>query len=1140
MFTHLHLHTEFSLLDGLSKIKKLSEYAAETGMKSMAITDHGVMYGAHKFYEACKENEIKPIIGCEVYVAPRKRSLKVPKLDESPNHLVLIAENKTGYKNLLKLVSIAHTEGFYYKPRIDKELLEQYHEGIIALSACLAGPIAQPIMNGKKDKALEEAQWYSNLFGKDHFYIEIQRNGIAEQEPVNKGLIDLARELKLPLIATCDSHYMKKENGLAQEVLMCINTGKLLEDTDRMSLEAGEFYVKTPEEMEKLFSDIPEVIKNSEDIAERCNVEIEPEGWVFPNPYIPESYKGDYDKYFYDLIFQRGKKVLGREFTEEEKTRAEYEFNIFKDKGFSSYMILVMGFTDWIRENNVPHTTRGSAAGSMCGYCVGIVTAHPLKFNLPFERFLNPLRPKAPDIDLDVASSRREELIEYAIKAYGKENVAHIATFGRMQARGSIRDAGRVLGLPLSYVDRIAKMIPASGQGLAKVDINRAISEVPELEQLIKEDADAARLIDIAKSIEGVAKSQGVHACGILITPNPIVDYVPVIWDKTLGSEGRMITQYEMDSLENLGLMKMDFLGLTNLDTLSETVKLIKREHDVDIDLHNLDLEDKDTFKLVRSLDTLGVFQFETGPMKQTTKTLQPETIFDMSAALALVRPGPNQNQQSYADRKSGKEKIVYLDNRMAEYLELTFGVLVYQEDIIRTVIHLGGMDWGEADRVRKATGKKKPDVLFEMKDEIIERFVKNKVSEENANKIFEQFIPFTNYAFNQAHAAAYSLVCYQSAYLKAHYPVEFMAGLLKSEIENFDKVSEVIAECNRKGIKILPPDINKSNMDFSIENKKNIRFGLAGIKSLGNAAVELIIKEREEKGEFKNLDELFSRIPLSVINQKQFVLLTQAGAFDNFGERNAVLSIIPNLYEKYKKDQLAAKEGQFDIFSIGIAQDEVKEVEQTPLPQVPAAKDSEKIEWEKTLLGFFLTAHPIEKIQPYLKATGTGTIAQAKEKGVNQNVQVCGLITRIKRITTKKNQSMAFLEIEDQTGSLEVIVFPKSYTEISDKLVENAPVMFTGKINIRDNEKSLILDNAEIVDIDKATKTSEGIHLRIPANADPKLLHQLKVTLLNNNGDTTVTLHIAKDGDIQIMQLKKGIEMNENVKEVITPFRID
>ncbi len=1139
MFTHLHVHSEFSLLDGLPQIKSLVKAAGNKGFKSLALTDHGVMYGAHKFYQECKSHNIKPIIGCEMYVAPRGRKQKVAKVDEKPYHITLLAENDEGYHNLIKLVSLGFTEGYYYRPRVDRQLLRKYSKGLIALSGCMAGEISSKIWANKLKEASKSAKDHEKIFGKGNYYLEIMRTEIPNQEKINKKIVELSKDLKIPLVATCDSHYTNQEDSFAQEVLMCINTGKRL-DEDHLTLETDQLYLKDEKEMKKLFKDLPEAIKTTEEISQRCNINLDMKDWILPKPPIPIKYKGNYDKYLYDLSIGRGKKKLERDLTKEEKKRFEYEYKVITEKGFSQYMLMVTQFTDWIHKNKVPLTTRGSTAGSLLSYFLGIVNANPLDFDLAFERFLNPLRPKAPDIDLDVASSRREELIEYAIKEYGKKSTAHIVTFGRMQARGSIRDAGRVLGMPLGYVDKIAKLIPPSGQGLAKVDIDRALTMVPELDQLIRQDSDAARLIDTAKRIEGVAKSQGIHACGVLITPGPITDYVPVIWDNSLGKNGRMITQYEMDSIEDMGLMKMDFLGLTNLDTIAETVKIVKRERGEDINVNSLPLDDNDTFELIRNLDTEGVFQFETGPMKSTIKVLKPVDIFDISAALALVRPGPNQNQQEYADRKHGKKKIEYIDPRMKKFLQKSNGVLVYQEDIIKAVIHLAGMDWGEADTVRKATGKKKPEILFEMKDDLIKRLIKHGMDKNTAEQVFELFIPFTNYAFNEAHAAAYSLVVYQSAYLKAHYPVEFTAALLKSEIEDFDKVGRIIAECNKKGIKILPPDINKSNADFSIEHKKNIRFGLMGIKNLGRAVIQEIINEREKDGEFKNLDDFLNRSPLDHVNQKSVLYLIQVGAFDQFGERNSLISALPALYERYKSKQDAHKDGQMDIFSLG--KKDRKEVTQvSPLPTVVPATDSEKIEWEKSLLGMYITAHPLGKIKPYLIKSGTSKISQIKEMNSNTPVSLAGLITNVKRITTKRdNRSMAFIEIEDRTGrTIEAILFPGIYEKVIDMLAENTPMIFTGKVNIREGERSIIIDSIEYVDMEIAKKESEGIFLQIDPDSDKQQLKELKKALKQNPGKDEVTIFIAKGNTTRTMKLKNGINLTPEVESILEQFKV-
>lgn len=1145
MFTHLHVHTEFSLLDGLSRIKPLVERVKEHGMKALAITDHGVMYGAHKFVKACHDNEIKPIIGCEMYIAPRKHTQKMAKLDDSPYHLVLLAKTFEGYRNLCKLNSLAHIDGYYYRPRIDKELLEQYSEGLIGLSACLAGELSRNAKSGNKDRAIEAARFYSKAFGEGNFFVEIQRNGIGEQEPVNNVLLEIASEENLPIIATTDAHYINKEDALAQEVLMCISTGKRLDDTKRLTRQSDEFYLKSEKEMAELFHDLPEALVNTQKVQEMCeDYEIGYDSLVVPEPPIPTSYKKDYSKFFHDLLTQKIDDRLGRTPTEAELKRMEYEFKVISEMGYSSYMLMNVEFTAFLKDQNIPFTTRGSAAGSFALYILGVVTANPLKFQIPFERFLYMGRPSSPDIDIDMASSRREEMIEHVIGIYGKENVAHITTFGRMQARGSIRDAGRVLGLPLAYVDRVAKLVPPSGQGLAKVDINKALQMVPELAELLKADPEAAKLLNTAKKIEGVAKSQGIHACGILVTPGPILDYCPVIWDKTLGKNGRMITQYEMDSLEDLKLLKVDFLGLTGLDTIGEAKAIIKRERGIEIQTDDLPLDDEATYKLIRSIDTNGVFQLETDPMKATTKILQPENIFDISASIALVRPGPNQFQHEYADRKSGKKPLIFLDERMKPFLSLTYGLLVYQEDIMQTVVDLAGMTWAEADKVRKFTGKKKPEILFDMKDDLLKRFQDHGMPKEKAEALFELFIPFTNYAFNKPHAASYALVVFQTAYLKAHYPVEYMAAQLKSEIENFDKVATIINECTTKGIKVMPPDVNMSKVDFSIENKHTIRFGLAAVKNLGKAAVEQIISVREELGRpFANFDDFLAHLPLDKINTKAISYLIKVGSFDQFGERNALLATLPNLHEKHRKMQISMSEGQMDIFALaqeGTENEAKKTYPATPLPQVDLATDAEKIEWEKELLGLYLTIHPLSRIQKYLDAVGAKPVAEVKALNEGSRVQVGGIVSSIKRITTKKdNKSMAFVSIEDQTGTLEIILFPKTYSQYHTQLVENTPLLFVGKINVREGERSMICDSFKIIDTDTAAKISEGLRLRITTAGDRKKIALLKEALTNNPGSTAVTIQVPDGGGYKSMQWKKGVNITPNIEEILNEFRV-
>ncbi|MBN1373907.1 DNA polymerase III subunit alpha [Candidatus Dojkabacteria bacterium] len=1057
MFTHLHVHSEFSLLDGLSSLNSIVKRVAEAGMKSVALTDHGVLFGVHKFYMAAKAAGIKPIIGVEAYVAQRTRFDKVAKLDNDPYHLILLAKDSVGYKNLVKLISLANIEGFYYKPRIDRELIEIYKEGLIATSGCLAGEIPQLILNKQYAKAKEVALWYQGVFGMGNYYLELQANRMLDQKKVNSKLIELSRDTGIPLVATTDAHYPTADNAFAQDVLLAINTKKKISDTNRLTMaDTPDFYLWKEDEMREYFKDIPEALENTVRVADMCNVDLDPHDWVLPNAYVPDEYKGDADKYLHDIVWARAPKKLGREMEESEEARLKYEYDIISQKGFSKYMLMVSEFTDWMNERNLPFTTRGSAAGSLVSFALGIVNANPLDFNLAFERFLNPLRPKAPDIDLDIPSNRRDDLIKYAIKKHGSEKVAHIITFGRMQARGSIRDAGRVLDLPLDYVDRIAKLIPPSGQGLAKVTIQKALDSVSELAQLIDTDPDARRLIDVAKQIEGTARNTGIHACGILVTPGPITDYVPVVFDKDLG---RMVTQYEMDSLEELKLIKVDFLGLTNLETIIESVKLTKQTYNKDINLEELDFKDKKVYETINKLDTLGIFQLESDVMKQTIKTIRPENIFDVAAVNALVRPGPNQYQQEYADRKSGKKEIKYLDPRMEDFLKLSYGVLVYQEDIIRAVIHLAGMDWGEADSVRKATGKKKPDILFAMKDDLLKRLVDNGMDKKTANELFELFIPFTNYAFNQAHAAAYAIIIYYTAWLKTYYPVAFMAALLKTEIADKEKVAKILDECFRKGIKILPPSINESNVDYKIEGEDAIRIGLGTIKGISKKTLRLITKKRDqEQTVFESLDHLLFESNLLTVPIKTFELLIMAGALDEFGDRQGHLEILDALYKKFKSDQERKSIGQNGLF--GGSKDTKKIIPaKTLLPSSVETTPAQKIAWEKELIGIFVSDHPQKRTTGLRVKCGITDVSNLSVGKVGRPVTIMGSITNVKRISTKKGDPMAFVKLEDLSGSIEVVVFPNVYKKYKEILSEDKMVAIKGKINERNDELSILAD---------------------------------------------------------------------------------
>lgn len=1112
--------------------------AVENKMSSIALTDHGSMFGTFKFFTAAQRAGVKPIIGSEVYVAQRSRHDKVAKMDDDQYHLVLLAKDRTGYQNLIKLVSLANTEGFYYKPRVDHELLEMYHEGLIATTACLGGEIPRLLYNKKIKEAVELAQWYEQTFGKGNFYLELQPNRMKEQEVVNKRMIQLAKDTGIPLTVATDAHYPKEEDAFTQDVLLAINTKKKIKDTDRLTMVATpDFYLWTEDQIREFFGnsdEIKEAIENTMRISEMCNVDIMNKDWVLPVADIPKEYDGNADKFLWDSSFQRAQKRLGRELTDDEKKRLEYELGIFAEKGFSSYMLMVSEFTDWMIERDIPFTTRGSAAGSFVAFATGVVNANPLDFSLNFERFLNPLRPKAPDIDLDVAASVRDELVKYTIEKHGEDRVAHIVTFGRMQARGSIRDAGRVLDLPLDYVDNIAKLIPVSGQGLKKVTIKSAIEAVSELKQLIENDPNAAQLVDVAKQIEGKARNTGLHACGILVTPAPITDYVPVIVDK---ESGRMVTQYTMDDIEELKLIKVDFLGLTNLDTIRETIRLVKESRNESVDLENLKLDDENVYKTVCKLDTLGIFQLESDVMKQTIRTIKPETIFDLSAVNALVRPGPNQYQKEYAMRKEGKKPIDYLDPRMEKFLSRSFGVLVYQEDIIKAVIELAGMDWGEADKVRKATGKKKPDVLFEMKDELISRFVEHGMEEEKAHQLFELFIPFTNYAFNQAHAASYALITYYTSWLKTYFEVEFVAALLKTEIGDKDMITKILEECVHKGIKVLPPDINKSQLEYSIEDKTNIRIGLGAIKGISRKSVERIVDLRNEKKIlFESLDHLLHDLKLAEVPVKTFELLIQIGALDQFGDRGALLQILPTLYKRYRDEQEQKLAGMCTLFG-GKNDNLQKIINKTPVPSTIITSNTQKIQWEKDLIGIYITEHPLVSATGFVEKYKLQTTLAVGKELKNKSVTILGQINNIKKISTKNGDPMAFVKLEDLDGFVEVVIFPKVYEKYSSLLKSGGLIVVRGKINERNDEFTLLADQIKEItpEVLEKYKTnpkeskkfgSNLLKILIPKQFPKDELLKLKQLIAQNPGDTKVLIEIETESKPMTVEVKSGISV--------------
>lgn len=1070
-FVHLHIHSEYSLLDGANRIKDLPVRAKELGMNAIAITDHGVMFGAIDFYKACKANGVKPIIGCEVYVAPRGRKDKEPKIDEKYNHLILLAKNNEGYKNLAKLVSWGFIEGFYYKPRIDKEILEKYHEGIICLSACLAGEVNQAILNNNIEEAKKVALWFKNLFGED-YYLEVQNNGIKEQVLVNQKLVDLSRELNIPLVATNDAHYLKKEDAYNHEVLLCIQTGKKMTDEDRMRFDTDELYVKSPEEMIEYFKNIPEAIENTVKIAEKCNVEFEFGHTILPNYDVPEQYSTHYD--YLESLTQAGlAKRYGQNITKEIQDRAQYELSVIKKMGYVDYFLIVWDYINYAKTHNIPvGPGRGSGAGSIVAYSIGITDIDPIKYNLIFERFLNPERISMPDFDVDFCYEKRDKVIEYVCDKYGKENVSQIITFGTMSARMVIRDVGRALDVPYAETDKLAKMIPNE----LHITIKKALEQNRELKELYENDATVKKLIEIAMALEGMPRQASTHACGIVITKEPVVNYVPLYMrDNTIS------TQYIMTTLEELGLLKMDFLGLRTLTVIQDTIDLVKKDKCIDVEFDK-DMNDPKVYKLWQDGNSVGIFQFESQGMTNFMKELKPDCLEDIIAGVSLYRPGPMDQIPRYIANKKDPEHAVYTHPALKPILEVTYGCMVYQEQVMQIVRDLAGYSLGRADLVRRAMGKKKLDVMAKEReifingqlDEngniVVPGCVRNGIDAKSANKIFDEMAEFAKYAFNKSHAAAYAVVSYRTAYLKAYYPAEFMAATLNSFLGNLDKIPDYIEECKRLNIQILKPDINKSYTKFTVDNEK-IRFGLGSIKNVGTAAVDEIVEERTKNGEFKDFADFCERIKDLSVNKKCVESLTKAGAFDNFEQtRSTLIASYETIIDTISNSDKKSFDGQVSMFDLTPVEnkkiDEIK-YNYTILPEYT---EKEMLFMEKEMLGIYISGHPLEKIKSQIELQTTINTYQMKkinsdieETGMsefedNQFVKYAGIVTSVKKKYTKTNKLMAFITVEDMYGPTEVIVFENCYQNCANILVEDSIILVEGRLSVREDEDTKIV----------------------------------------------------------------------------------
>lgn len=1061
-FVHLHTHSEYSLLDGLGKLDYLIDRAKTLGMDTLALTDHGAMYGAFKFYLKAKAAGIKPIIGVETYVARRSRFDKEGKIDTDPYHLVLLAKNETGYKNLLKLVTKAHLEGFYYKPRIDWELLKEHHEGIICTSACIQGQVAQLLRDGQEKEAERVAREYSELFGADHYYIEIQKHPhIPIVEEINEKLIRLSRNLGLPLVATNDIHYVNADDAEAQEILLCVQTQKTIIEKDRplSMLSSPDFYMRSPDEMKGLFIQYPEAIENTVKIASMCDLTLSVGKWILPKYPLEE---GETPASYLRTLVWDGAPVKYPKMTDEIRDRINYELEIINTKGYSTYFLIVQDFVNWAKKNGIAvGPGRGSAAGSVVSFILNITGIDPLFFKLPFERFLNPFRPSPPDIDLDFADDRRDEVIAYVTARYGDDKVAQIITFGSMEARAAVRDAGRALGMPYAAPDRISKMIPQGFQGAA-MTIDKAISQAPELALAYQTEPETKRLLDVARKLEGVARHASVHAAGVVIADRPIVEYTPL--QKESKGE-RIVTQYDMYTVgeDGVGLLKMDFLGLRNLTIMSQALRFISQVRNVTVDLSQLPLTDGKTFEMLSEGETTGVFQLESAGMRRYIKELRPTNIFDLMAMVALFRPGPMQVIPEFIRRKRDPSTITYPDPKLKDVLSQSYGIIAYQDDVLLTAITLAGYSWGDADKLRKAVGKKISSEMKKQKEKFIEGCVKEGLTQRKAEEIFNLIEPFAGYGFNKAHAACYAMIAYQTAYLKANYPVEYMTAVLTAESRantgptRDEKMSSIVAECRRTGLILLPPDIHASQIEFSIEENQ-IRFGLSAIKNVGEAAITSIIAARGA-GRFAGLSDFVHRVDVSKVNRKTIESLIKAGAMDAFGARAALLSYLPVALEEAHRVKRQVAAGQVGLF----AEEDAQSVLKDRLPDIPELTESELLTSEKEYLGFYLTKHPLEPHKEKLAKLTLTPIVEVTAERVGDRVTVGGIVANVKKITTKaNNHEMAFVRLEDATGSIEVVVFPKIYAQTVDYWQQDKIVTISGKVSEKDDRLTILADETK------------------------------------------------------------------------------
>lgn len=1179
-FVHLHVHSHYSLLDGLGKPADIVAKAKKDGSPAVALTDHGVLYGAIEFYKAAKKEGIKPIIGVEAYVATESRFDKIPGPENKPFHLVLLAKNNTGYHNLLKLVSQGHLEGFYYKPRIDFGLLKAHSEGLICLTACLAGEIPRLILQNSEEKLIESIKRYQDIFGKDDFYLEIQDHPeIENQMIVNKKIVEIAAKMGIPIVATNDCHYVEKEDAEVHDVLLCIQTGKSVQDSDRMQY-IGDFSMRSPEDMKSAFSHIPDATENSLKIAEKCNLEIELEQNLLPGFKTPQNESPK--EYLQNLCVEGVKQKYPEAEHEKALKQLEYELNMVDNMGFNTYFLIVHDFVKFAKDNDIlVGPGRGSAAGSIIAYSLDITTVDPLKYGLIFERFLNPSRVSMPDIDIDFADSRRDEVLEYVINKYGRENVAQIITFGTMTAKAVVRDTGRGLGYPYGEVDRIAKLVPPTILG-KHAPLADSIKNDPDLRAVYEHEDESKKLLDIAAKLDGTVRHAGTHACAVVISEKPLVNYTPL--QRSPNDTESIITQYSMKPIEEIGLLKMDFLGLKNLTLLETAIKIIKRTKGDDIVLEKIPLEDEKTFKLLQKGDTSGVFQLESPGMKRYLKQLEPKAFEDIIAMISLYRPGPMEWIPDYIKGAHNPKKIHYLDPSFEEILKETYGVAIYQEQILQIARKFAGFSLGEADILRKAVGKKIPALLQEQHQKFVEGSIKMGHKESFAHEVFEKVIePFAGYGFNKAHATCYAMISYQTAYLKANYPTEFMTSLMSCDYTNTDKIVLEILECEQMGIQVLPPSVNESFRNFTYVDDKKIRFGLAAIKGIGDAPAQEIINTRGEKP-FASLEDFCSRVPQKVLNKKTIEALAYGGALDEFGDRKQIANSTEEISNFAKYSYKTKVDGQTDIFGMLDEEPEQKSTTFFNLKETEPATDMEKLKWEKEYLGLYVSSHPLQGLKSYFSKKAH-LIAKLTKKDIGKKIAIGGLITQYRKIFTKSGAYMASFTIEDPSGKLDVIVFPKSYQKYGHLFSEDEMVIMTGKISDRRGQVQFVCDEGkrisltsmiekaksenlyhpeekvilvkpefevapeEIEPTDESETVSETVPeteitpaqireetfiINIPENCSKVVLNDIKQELLRNKGETPCEINLNVDGGIQRIKVPFNVNVTDDLRSTI------